>query len=300
MKKNNTTTVSAATETIATSKRKPSTAVKATKAIEDTKPAVATAVSELSLEASIAELNKKEGDRIATADAIFVHAKKVMTEEKKFRRAAFARGLFNMMEEQGKAAMFKAFLANPHYKVRVIKQDPKSGEYKLVERSVELSFPKLEREYQLACSNDKDSQGNPVPDKSKTLARDKKWELMLNMLVDNIARYNADEIGATAPTSTLEAAQRKAFGFEKTSLKGLMEQANIVANAILPEDLAVKLISVHTKYLVAASTSYRNREIVGSKEEVMVSALFATIDSHLNGTKLVFVSKAKIHKAKND
>ena len=308
MKKTNTTTMPTATETTTkapktTGKRKPSAtpsqpAVQP-KGTEDTAPDVTDAVGKLTLTETITELNKPEGQRIASGSMLFVHAKDLVTAENKARRTAFGAKLFAIMDEKGTGEMFREFIASPKYTAITIKQDPKTGEYKSGERKVELSFSKLDRLYQLAKSTENDAQGHPIANKSVTLASDKKWDIMFNMLVDNIARFNAKEIEATAPTSRLENKTREDLGFSNVSMNALIKQLNLVATAILPENMQVNLIGVHAKYMVMASTTYKNRQIVGSKEAVFMSALFAVLDSGLNGTKLVFDSKAKIHKTNN-
>lgn len=320
MKKTNTTTMPTAIENTTkapknTGKRKPSVTPNQQPAVdenstpnqpaaqpkgtEDTAPDVADAVSALSLDDTVAELNKKESERIATGSVLFVHAKNLVDAENKARRTAFGAKLFAIMDEKGTGEMFREFIASPKYTAITIKQDPKTGEYKSGERKVELSFSKLDRLYQLAKSTENDAQGHPIANKSVTLASDKKWELYFNMLVDNIGRFNAGEIEASAPSSTLEAKARKEYGFDKVSVSALTVQMNKVVAAILPEDMPVSLLNLHTKYMLMASTVYKDRKIVGSKEAVFMSALFAAIDNKINGTKLVFESKAKVHKTNN-
>ena len=286
-----------------TGKRKPSVtpsqpAVQP-KGTNDTAPDVADAVSKLSLNETVAELNKPESERIASGSMLFVHAKDLVTAENKARVTEFGRKLFAIMDEKGRADMFKEFIANPNYTAVTVKQDPKTGEYKTGDRKKEVSFSKLDRLYQLSKSTENDSEGKPIANKAVTIASDKKWDIMFNMLVDNIARFNAKEIEATAPTSKLENKTREDLGFSNVSMNALIKQLNLVATAILPENMQVNLIGVHAKYMVMASTTYKNRQIVGSKEAVFMSALFAVLDSGLNGTKLVFDSKAKIHKTNN-
>lgn len=287
-----------------TGKRKPSVtpsqpAVQP-KGTNDTAPDVADAVDKLTLAETIAELNKPEGDRIASSNTLFVHAKFLVASENLSRVVDFAYKLFVLANEKGRAEMFKEFIANPNYTALALSQDPKTGEYKTGDRKKEVSFSKLDRLYQLYKSTENDSEGKPIPNKSATLASDKKYDVMFNMLVDNIARFNAKEIEVTAPASSLESKTRAEYGFDgEVNITRLTAQLNKVVAAILPDDMPVELLKMHTKYLVMASTSYKARKIVGSKESILMSALFGALDNKINGTKLVYESKAKVHKANN-
>lgn len=309
MKKTTNTTAMPTTENTTkapktTGKRKPSVtpsqpAVQP-KGTNDTAPDVADAVSKLSLDETVAELNKPESERVASGSTLFIHAKDLVTAENKGRIAAFGRKLFALMDEKGRAEMFKEFIANPNYTALVLSQDPKTGEYKTGDRKKEVSFSKLDRLYQLSKSTENDSEGKPIANKAVTLASDKKYDIMFNMLVDNIARFNAKEIEVTAPASSLESKTRAEYGFDgEVNITRLTAQLNKVVAAILPDDLPVELLKMHTKYMVMASTSYKARKIVGSKESILMSALFGALDNKINGTKLVFDSKAKIHKPNN-
>lgn len=244
-------------------------------------------IASLSLDEIIIKLNKEDGSCTSNGKSLFIRAKQLMTAENKLRAKAYADHLFMVMEEQGKAAMFKDYIKNPKYSAISIKQDNKTGKYKIVERSMEMLFTKLERQYQIYKSSETDEKGRVIPDKSETIANDSKWKMFFNMLVDNIYRLQSGEIGPVVSGSKLEQEQRERYGFRNVSISALEIQMNKVVAAILPEDMPVKLIKIHVKYLLSISAYYRDNSILNTREGILMCALIRCIDSSINRTRIV-------------
>ena len=72
-------------------------------------------IASLSLDEIIIKLNKEDGSCTSNGKSLFIRAKQLMTAENKLRAKAYADHLFMVMEEQGKAAMFKDYIKNPKY-----------------------------------------------------------------------------------------------------------------------------------------------------------------------------------------
>lgn len=201
-------------------------------------------------------------------------------------------------------AMFKAFIADPFTTFSVISENTKKGEksrsFELAERKYQVSFYQVERAFQLMKSKDTDESGNPLPNKSVTIAADPQFEIKLRMFLDNLAKNIAGDLGAKAPVLTDKQAEQKTGDFAQNSRAALEKQLNAVVSAILPGEVCPKMIKADVKFLGLALTRVRYTRVTMANEKGLMNALFAALKVRTEKAAYDFQSKARCHRAKKD
>lgn len=231
---------------------------------------------------------------------LFVN-KEIDTEKViKAENTAATRARIDALLDKSREEMFVDLLENPFIPGLVrLKRDKQTGHYELVAAKKQLSFPALEKAYQVKMSKEHNADGSPIPNKNVSLSRDDRYTVMVSLFIDNIARAIAGDIASPAPQLSKAMAARRAteVDFTAATNTAMVKQLNTIVAAILPETMEVKMIAADVKAIKQAATKEKFMEFTMNKETAMMGKIFLAIGIRRAGKAYSFQSAADCHKA---
>lgn len=168
--------------------------------------------------------------------------------------------------------------------------DKDTGEFIIIERPRQIGFKQLDNAF---------AEANP---EKKTLANSMRYYGMISLFVHNLACNITEDLSEEAHKVTVpefHGKQETEFDFSACSMTGLEKQLNAIVAAILPQELAPKMLKADVKVIRLACVQDKMLRFTIQNESRIINMIFNAIKIRMNDEAYVVSSRAKCHKVKN-
>ena len=184
---------------------------------------------------------------------------------------------------------FVEFINNPLYTAFKLGIDKESEDYTIVERPRQIGFKQLDDAY---AKLGKDT---------KTLANSMRYYGMISLFVHNLARNIAGDLSVENHKVTVPefyGEKECEFDFSGCSMVALESQLNAIINAILPQEIAPKMLKADVKAIRLACVQDKMLKFTIQNEARIINKIFNAIEIRMNEKAYTLESRAHCHKAK--
>ena len=185
--------------------------------------------------------------------------------------------------------LFVEFINSPLYTAFKLGIDKESEDYTIIERPRQIGFKQLDDAY---AKLGKDT---------KTLANSMRYYGMISLFVHNLARNIAGDLSVENHKVTVPefyGEKECEFDFSGCSMVALESQLNAIINAILPQEIAPKMLKADVKAIRLACVQDKMLKFTIQNEARIINKIFNAIEIRMNEKTYTLESRAHCHKAK--
>lgn len=172
---------------------------------------------------------------------------------------------------------------------RVLRQNTSTKKYELKDKRIVIDFSRVDMAYRKKCG--------------VNIAKDTKYLLYIGVLADNIARNRYTKTGVNIPELDSEKIKNRkklvnGVDFSKTGNDAIIEQANYILSAILPDNFNRLKLTRKALVFVADRLFNTTKELntKQANEITLLNALFVAQWKCNNNISFDYESKCKIYK----
>lgn len=171
---------------------------------------------------------------------------------------------------------------------KILKQNSSTKKYEIKDKRIVIDFSKIDLAYRKKCG--------------VNIAKDTKYLLYIGVLADNVARNRYAKTGVTIPELSpekIKSRKKLAAGvdFSKTGNDAIIDQANYILSAILPDNFTRLKLTRKALVFIADRLFNTTKELntKQANEITLLNALFVAQWKCNNNISFDYDSKCKIY-----